>query len=86
MISSVMSRVKEVVCIYPKSKVDHVKLFSLLRTLINNLESICFKISCNISHNNEINSKALGNFNENNSLSIVYPHPSDKSRPFFLFI
>lgn len=86
MISSIMSSVKEVVHISPTSKVDHLLVFSLIKEVITKLEDIGYKVFCVISDNNAVNSKAMSHFAEKKSLSIVYPHPTDKTRPlFYLF-
>lgn len=86
MIASVMSGFKEVVHISPISKIDHLVVFSLIKTVITKLEEIGYKVFCVVSDNNAVNSRAMSNFAENKSLSIVYPHPVDKTRPlFYLF-
>lgn len=86
MVASVMSNLKEVVHISPLSKVDHHLIFSLIKTVIMKLEEIGYKVFCVVSDNNAINSKAMSNFAENKTLSIVYPHPADKTRSlFYLF-
>lgn len=86
MITSIKSNFKEVIHISPTSKLNHEVLFTFIKTVINNLEEIGFRVFCVVSDNNAINSKAMNNFSRNKNLSIVYPHPFDNSRPlFYLF-
>nr|CAH7764584.1 unnamed protein product [Callosobruchus chinensis] len=86
MINSVFSSFKEVVHISPISKIDYKILHSFLDKVIKGLEEIGYRLFCIISDNNAINGKAVSQFSDNKQLSIVYPHPFDRTRPlFFLF-
>nr|CAH7731460.1 unnamed protein product [Callosobruchus chinensis] len=86
MISSVTSKLKEVVHIYPTSTIESNTLFICIKTVIVKLEEIGYKVFCVISDNNALNGKAMNNFSPKKELSIVYPHPCDNRRPlFFLF-
>lgn len=48
-------------------------VFLLLKNVIIRLKGIGYKVFCIISDNNEVNSTGIE----------YYPHPSDKTRPFF---
>lgn len=86
MITSIKSNFKEVIHISPTSTIKHDILHNFIETIIINLEKIGFRVFCVISDNNALNGKAMSNFSQNKKLSIVYPHPVDKSRPlFFLY-
>lgn len=86
MISSVTSKFKEVIHIYPTSTIKSDILFDCIRTVVIKLEEIGYKVFCILSDNNALNGKAMSNFSPKQQLSTVYPHPCDNTRPlFFLF-
>ena len=83
MISSIMSKYKDVVHIIPAKCMKAEILHDILRTIIIGLEKIGFQVICVITDNNAINGKALSLFAKPPKLSIVYPHPVESSRPLF---
>ena len=83
MISSVLSKFREVVHISPTNKINHQILYEHIKSVIVKLEEIGYKVFCVITDNNSINSRAMHNFSPKKSLSIVYPHPVDNTRPLF---
>lgn len=86
MINSICSTFKEVVHIIPTKLIKAETLHSLLKQVIIGLEEIGFKVICVVTDNNAINKKALSFFASPPTVSIVYPHPAQSSRPlFFLF-
>lgn len=86
MISSILSKFKDVVHILPVKSMTAETLHDILKKVIVGLEEIGFLVICVITDNNAINGKALSLFANPPKLSIVYPHPVDCKRPlFFLF-
>lgn len=83
MISSVTSKLKEVVHIFPTSTMKSDTLFECIRTVVTKLEEIGYRVFCILSDNNALNGKAMNNFSPTKKLSIVYPHPCDNNRPLF---
>ena len=86
MISSVCSQFKDVVHILPVKTLKAEILFTFIKDIVIGLEKIGFRVISVVTDNNSINKKAMSFFANPPQLSIVYPHPSLKSRPlFFLF-
>ena len=86
MISSVFSACKDVVHVLPAYKMSAKALYDFIRRTVTGLESIGFRVISVITDNNSINSKAMSYFASPPQRSIVYPHPSDKSRPLFFIL
>jgi len=60
--------------------------YIMIKRILVGLELVGFKVIAAITDNNAINRKAMSKFISPPKLSILYPHPSDKTRPlFFLF-
>jgi len=86
MISSIVSKYKDVVHVLPTCKTIAMDLFALIQRTIRGLEEAGFRVCSVITDNSAINRKAMSFFAEPHQLSFVYPHPCDLSRPlFFLF-
>lgn len=86
MISSVCSNFKDVVHILTVRTLKAEILFTFIKDIVIGLEKIGFRVISVVTDNNSINKKAMSFFADTPQLSIVYPHPSLKSRPlFFLF-
>lgn len=86
MISSLMSAYKDVVHILPVKTMTAEILFNVIKAVIVGLEKIGFLVICIVTDNNSINRKAVSYFHSSNDLKIVYPHPSDPTRPLFFLI
>ncbi|XP_037518749.2 uncharacterized protein LOC119395817 [Rhipicephalus sanguineus] len=86
MIQSLLSSNKDVVHILPVAHIDAKALHDFLRKLILDLEASGFRIIAVISDNNSINRKAMSFFAKPASVSIVYQHPADSSRPLFFVV
>ena len=86
MITSLFSSLKDVVYIIPSTKMKSEVLYRLILKTITGLETIGFRIISVITDNNAINSKAMSLFSSPPKKSIVYPHPSDNSRPLFFIL
>lgn len=85
MIQSLLSSNKDVVHILPVAQIDAKALHDFLRKIVLDLEASGFRIIAVISDNNSINRKAMSYFAKPASVSIVYQHPADPSRPLFLW-
>jgi len=86
MISSIVSKYKDVVHVLPTCKINAKDLFALIRRTIRGLEEAGFRVISVITDNNAISRKAMLFFAEPHKLSFVYLHPCDVSRLlFFLF-
>lgn len=89
MINSICSKFKDVVHILPARTMKAEALFRFIKNVITGLEQIGFRVICVVTDNNAINKKAMSYFAQPPTLSIVYPHPTSKSRPsrplFFMF-
>lgn len=83
MVGSIKSGYKDVVHIIPAKCMKAETLHHILRNVIIGLEQIGFFVMSVVTDNNAINGKALSLFAKPPTLSIVYPHPADKSRPLF---
>ena len=83
MLSSVFSQYKDVVHVMPTKCLKAGSLFDIIKCIIIGLEEIGFQVLSIIIDNNAINKKAILLFCSPPKLSIVYPHPVQKSQPFF---
>ena len=61
-------------------------MYTFIKDLVFNLEEIVYNISCVVTDNNAVNSKATSSFSKEKKLSIVYPRPVDNKRPSFYLI
>ena len=86
MITSLFSSLKDVVYIIPSTKMKSEVLYRLILKTITGLETIGFRVISVITDNNAINGRAMSPFSSPPQKSIVYPHPSDSSRPLFLIL
>ncbi|XP_035223260.1 LOW QUALITY PROTEIN: uncharacterized protein LOC118196010 [Stegodyphus dumicola] len=86
MIQSLLSNFKEVIQIIPVKNITAEILFNFVRRAILSLEKLGFSVICVVSDNNAINRKTMSFFTSPPKLSIVYPHPSDATRPLFFII
>lgn len=86
MISSVTSKLREVIHIFPATAIKSNVLFNCIKAVITKLEDNGYTVFCVISDNNSLNGKTIRNFSLKKELSIVYSHPCDNIRPiFFLY-
>ena len=83
MISSIFSSYKDVVYILPSNKLTSEILHGFISKTI---KAIGFRVISVITDNNSINSKAMSLFVSPPKKSIVYPHPSENSRPLFFIL
>lgn len=86
MISSITSSYKDVVHILPVKSITYVQLYDFMKRVIVTLEKLGFCVVSIITDNNAINRKAVSQFVSPPKLQIVYPHPTNKSRPLFYVI
>nr|XP_054933828.1 uncharacterized protein LOC129387969 [Dermacentor andersoni] len=86
MIQSLLSSNKDVVHMLPVAQIDAKALHDFLRKIVLDLEASGFRIIAVISDNNSINRKAMSYFAKPASVSIVYQHPADPSRPLFFVV
>jgi hypothetical protein len=86
MVQSITSTYKDVIHIAPVKKLTAEQLHHFVLQLIVGMEKIGFKIFCIASDNNAINRKAISQFATPPTLSIVYPHPVNPTRPLFFII
>ncbi|XP_077489629.1 uncharacterized protein LOC144100614 [Amblyomma americanum] len=86
MIQSVACPFKEVAHIVPVHKADGEFLHNLLKDVICGLENIGYRVLCVVSDNHSVNRKAMSQFTTPPTNAILYPHPSDPSRPLFFVI
>ena len=86
MISSIFSSYKDVVYILPSNKLTSEILHGFISKTIIGLEAIGFRVISVITDNNSINNKAMSLFVSPTKKSIVYPHPSENSRPLFFIL
>lgn len=86
MISSILSKYKDVVSIVPVNNLTAEQLKSMILNVMKEVEDIGFQIISLISDNNAINRKAFELFQPNKILLPSVPHPIDNSRTlFFIF-
>lgn len=83
MIQSLRSTFKEVVHILPVCTIKAESLFNFIHRVVIGLHDIGFNVICVVSDNNAINRKAMSFFSSPPKLSIVYPHPCNRSSPLF---
>lgn len=83
MISSIMSKFKDVVHMVPAKCMKAETLHDILRNVVTGLHNIGFHVICVVTDNNAINAKAMKLFAEPPQLSIVYPHPAQTNKPLF---
>ena len=86
MISSTTSSYKDVVHILPVKSITYIDLYNFMKKIIVTLEKLCFCVISIITDNYAINQKAVSQFVSPPKLQIVYPHPTNKSRPLFYVI
>ncbi|KAH9366007.1 hypothetical protein HPB48_016606 [Haemaphysalis longicornis] len=86
MIQSLLSSNKDVVHILPVSRLSAETLHEFTKGIILKMEEIGLMVVAVITDNNAINRKMMSLFAESPQLSIVYPHPADKSRPLFYVV
>ena len=86
MLSSLLSKFKDVVHILPTKTIDAESLFTVIKQVIIGIEKIGFTVICVLTDNNSINRKAMSYFHSPPQCSTVYRHPAQNSRPlFFMF-
>ena len=85
MISSIVSKYKDVVHVMPTCRINAVDLFFLIQRIIRSLGKAGFRVFSVITDNNAINRKAMSFFAVPQKLSFVYPHPCDRTCPLFFF-
>ena len=86
MISSILSKYKDVVSIIPVNNLTAEKLKRMISQVLKEVESIGFKVISLVSDNNSVNRKAFELFTPNNLLQPSIPHPIDDKRLlFFIF-
>ena len=86
MVNSLTSKFKDVVPILPAKSMKSESLFNFIKKVITGLHEIGFNVICVLTDNNAINRKAMSYFSSPLKLSIVYPHPAERSKPlFFIF-
>ena len=83
MISSVLSKFKDVVHILPAKTMKAEMLYAFIKRVIIGLEEIGFRVICIVTNNNAINRKAMTHFHSPPLCSTVYRHPAQASRPLF---
>lgn len=86
MVQGVACSFKEVAHIVPVHKADGEYLHKLLKDVVCGLENIGYRVLCVVSDNHSVNRKAMSLFTSPPTNAIVYPHPSDPSRPLFFVI
>ncbi|XP_077512600.1 uncharacterized protein LOC144123693 [Amblyomma americanum] len=86
MIQSLLSANKDVIHILPVAKMNSEILHDYCKRIILEMESLGLKVIAVITDNNSLNRKMMSLFSENREVSIVYPHPADKSRPLFYVV
>ena len=86
MISSLFSAYKDVVHVLPSRKMSAETLYDFICKTVKGLETLGFRVISVITDNNSINRKAMSYFASPPQRSIVYPHPSDNSRPLFFIL
>lgn len=86
MVASLLSPHKDVVHILPAKTITAETLHDTIKKIVIGLEEIGFSVICVVSDNNAINRKAMSYFCPDRKVSIVYPHPSDSSKPLFYVI
>ena len=85
MITSLMSKNKDIVALYPVQNLNAESLHTLIKTVLVALHKLGFKVIALISDNNRINRNAFERIC-NGSLKKSIPHPYDpQSELFFLF-
>lgn len=86
MVKSVRGNFKEVVHIAPAAKINADLLYHCIKTVVEELEGLGFRVFCIVTNHTTLNCKAMSKFSSKTQLSIVYPHPVCSSRPlFYLF-
>ena len=84
MFSSVFSQYKDVVHVMPNKCLKAKSFFDIIKRIRIGLEEIGFQVLSIITDNNAINKKkSISLFCSPPKLSIIYPHPVLKFRPFF---
>ncbi|KAH9376237.1 hypothetical protein HPB48_014404 [Haemaphysalis longicornis] len=81
-----LSSNKDVVPLLPVSRLSAETLQEFTKGIILKMEEIGLKVMAVITDNNAINRKMMSLFAESPHLSIVHPHPADKSRPLFYIV
>ncbi|KAK6980386.1 THAP-type domain-containing protein, partial [Biomphalaria glabrata] len=66
------------------SSISAEELHNITKKIIVGLDKIGLNVMCVVADNNAINRKTMSLFMSPSKLSIVYPHPVDKSRPLLL--
>lgn len=86
MISSVLSKYKDVVCIIPVINLTAEQLKKMVLDIIIKLENIGFEVLSFISDNNAVNRQTFELFANENTLKPYIMHPNDPSQQlFFIF-
>ena len=85
MLSSVISKYSEIVCLTPVYRNNAEFLHKKLNEVINYLEDIGFKIICVTADNNRINRNSFEKIIENTSNYFTYSKKYPGSRIYFLF-
>lgn len=83
MVSSIISKFKDVVHMVPAKCMKDETLYDILRN-VNCLHNIGFHVICVVTDNNAINAKAMKLFAEPTQLSMVYP-PSSTHKQAIVF-
>ncbi|XP_077558526.1 uncharacterized protein LOC144174000 [Haemaphysalis longicornis] len=82
-VQSLVCQFKEAAHIAPVPRADAKFVHKLLRDIICGLEKIGYKVISVASDNNSVSRKAMSYFSSPPVDQIVYPHPSESSRPLF---
>ena len=85
MISSIMSKNKDIVSLVPVAKMTGDYLFELITKVIINVTNAGFTVNSVISDNNVINRKAFMLLSKTNSLQSYFLNPVNNSRIYILF-
>ena len=85
MISSIMSKNKDIVSLVPVAKMTGNYLFELITKVVINVTNAGFTVNSVISDNNVINRKAFMLLSKTNSLQSYFLNPVNNSRIYILF-
>lgn len=86
MVQSFTCQFKEVAHVVPVHIAEPEFLHKVLRDIICGLEKIGYRVVCVVTDSSPVNREAMSHFSSPPTKEIVYPHPSDPTRPLFFVI